>query len=93
MKRGKVTAEKKAEVLARITATTDYATLKGTDLVVEAVFEDPKVKADVTAKVEAATDAIYATKHLDPADHRPRRRLQTARGGSSASTSSRPSTR
>jgi 3-hydroxyacyl-CoA dehydrogenase/enoyl-CoA hydratase/3-hydroxybutyryl-CoA epimerase len=61
LKRGKVTAEKKAEVLARITATTDYAALKGTDLVVEAVFEDPKVKADVTAKVEAATDAIYAT--------------------------------
>ncbi len=61
MKRGKVTAEKKAEVLSRITATTDYAALKGTDLVVEAVFEDPKVKADVTAKVEAATDAIYAT--------------------------------
>ncbi len=29
MKRGKVTAEKKAEVLARITATTDYAALGG----------------------------------------------------------------
>jgi 3-hydroxyacyl-CoA dehydrogenase/enoyl-CoA hydratase/3-hydroxybutyryl-CoA epimerase len=61
MKRGKVTAEKKAEVLGRITATTDYAALDGTDLVVEAVFEDPKIKAEVTAKVEAATDAIYAT--------------------------------
>jgi 3-hydroxyacyl-CoA dehydrogenase/enoyl-CoA hydratase/3-hydroxybutyryl-CoA epimerase len=63
MKRGKVTAEKKAEVLARITATTDYAALKGVDLIVEAVFEDPKIKAEVTAKVEAATgaDCIYAT--------------------------------
>ena len=63
MKRGKVTAEKKAEVLGRITATTDYAALAGVDLVVEAVFEDPKVKADVTHKVEAATgaDCIYAT--------------------------------
>jgi 3-hydroxyacyl-CoA dehydrogenase/enoyl-CoA hydratase/3-hydroxybutyryl-CoA epimerase len=61
MKRGKVTAEKKAEVLARITATTDYAALAGTDLIVEAVFEDPKIKAEVTAKVEAATDAVYAT--------------------------------
>jgi 3-hydroxyacyl-CoA dehydrogenase/enoyl-CoA hydratase/3-hydroxybutyryl-CoA epimerase len=63
MKRGKVTAEKKAEVLARITATTNYAALKGVDLIVEAVFEDPKIKADVTAKVEAATgaDCIYAT--------------------------------
>ncbi|WP_137111675.1 3-hydroxyacyl-CoA dehydrogenase NAD-binding domain-containing protein [Rhodobacter sp. SY28-1] len=63
MKRGKVTAEKKAEVLGRITATTDYAALAGVDLVVEAVFEDPKIKADVTHKVEAAVsaDCIYAT--------------------------------
>jgi 3-hydroxyacyl-CoA dehydrogenase/enoyl-CoA hydratase/3-hydroxybutyryl-CoA epimerase len=63
MKRGKVTAEKKAEVLARIAATTDYAALAGADLVVEAVFEDPKVKAEVTARAEAAIgkDAIFAT--------------------------------
>lgn len=63
MKRGKVTAEKKAEVLGRITATTDYAALAGVDLVVEAVFEDPKIKAEVTAKVEAAVgpDCILAT--------------------------------
>ena len=31
------------------------------DLVIEAVFEDPKIKADVTAKVEAVTDCVYAT--------------------------------
>lgn len=61
IKRGKVTAEKKAEVLGRITATTDYAALKGVDLVVEAVFEDPKIKAEVTQKVEAVTDCVYAT--------------------------------
>ena len=63
MKRGKVTPEKRAEVLARITATTDYAALSGCDLIVEAVFEDPKVKAEVTAKVEAAVaaDCIFAT--------------------------------
>lgn len=63
MKRGKVTAEKKAEVLARITATADYSALAGCDLIVEAVFEDPKVKAEVTAKVEAAVgpDCIFAT--------------------------------
>jgi 3-hydroxyacyl-CoA dehydrogenase/enoyl-CoA hydratase/3-hydroxybutyryl-CoA epimerase len=63
MKRGKVSAEKKAEVLGRITATTDYAALSGCDLIVEAVFEDPKVKAEVTAKVEAVVgaDCIYAT--------------------------------
>jgi 3-hydroxyacyl-CoA dehydrogenase / enoyl-CoA hydratase / 3-hydroxybutyryl-CoA epimerase len=61
--RRKVTAEKKAEVLARITATTEYAALAGCDLIVEAVFEDMKVKADVTAKVEAVVDpdCIFAT--------------------------------
>ena len=61
--RRKVTVEKKAEVLARITATTDYAALAGCDLIVEAVFEDMRVKADVTAKVEAAVgaDCIFAT--------------------------------
>ena len=87
-----MTAEKKAEVLARITATTDYAALAGCDLIVEAVFEDPKVKAEVTAKVEAATDAdcIYRHQHLDPADHRPGRGQRSGPKTSSASTSSRP---
>ena len=63
VQRRKVTPEKKAEVLGRIAATTDYAALAGCDLVVEAVFEDPKVKAEVTAKVEAAvgTECIYAS--------------------------------
>ena len=61
--RRKVTPEQKAEVLGRILATTDYAALSGCDLIVEAVFEDPKVKAEVTARVEAATgpDCIFAT--------------------------------
>jgi len=61
--RKKVTPEKKAEVLARITATTDYAQLSDCDLIVEAVFEDPGVKADVTRKTDAATgaDTIFAT--------------------------------
>ncbi|MCX7644615.1 MAG: 3-hydroxyacyl-CoA dehydrogenase NAD-binding domain-containing protein [Rhodobacteraceae bacterium] len=63
MKRGKVTAERKAEVLGRITPTTDYALLAGADLIVEAVFEDPAVKAEVTARAEAVTgeDCIFAT--------------------------------
>ncbi|GAB4383714.1 3-hydroxyacyl-CoA dehydrogenase NAD-binding domain-containing protein [Albidovulum sp.] len=63
IKRGKVTAEKKAEVLGRITATTDYAALAGCDLIVEAVFEDMGVKAEVTAKAEAVIpdSAIFAT--------------------------------
>ncbi len=61
--RRKVTPEKKADVLARITATTDYAALQGCDLIVEAVFEDPTVKAEVTRKTDAATDkgTIFAT--------------------------------
>lgn len=61
--RKKVTPEKKDEVLARITATTDYSALEGCDLIVEAVFEDPKVKAGVTAQAEAVigADAIFAT--------------------------------
>ena len=61
--RKKVTEEKKAEVLGRIAATTDYALLDGCDLIVEAVFEDPTVKAEVTQRAEAVipTDAIFAT--------------------------------
>ncbi|MFD1797427.1 3-hydroxyacyl-CoA dehydrogenase [Paracoccus aurantiacus] len=61
--RKKVTEEKKAEVLGRITATTDYAALEGCDLIVEAVFEDPGVKAEVTKKAEAVIPdtAIFAT--------------------------------
>ncbi|UWQ94669.1 enoyl-CoA hydratase/isomerase family protein [Rhodobacteraceae bacterium M385] len=63
MARKKVTPEKKEQVLSRITATTDYDALKGCDLIVEAVFEDPKVKAEVTAKAEAVmnADGIFAT--------------------------------
>jgi 3-hydroxyacyl-CoA dehydrogenase/enoyl-CoA hydratase/3-hydroxybutyryl-CoA epimerase len=63
VKRGKVTPAKKDEVLARITATTDYAALAGADLIVEAVFEDVAVKAGVTKKVLAAVgaDTIFAT--------------------------------
>ena len=61
--RKKATVEKKEAVLGLITATTDYAALKGCDLIVEAVFEDVGVKADVTAKVQAVTgpDCVFAT--------------------------------
>ncbi|MDW3117281.1 MAG: 3-hydroxyacyl-CoA dehydrogenase NAD-binding domain-containing protein [Roseovarius pacificus] len=63
IKRGKATEEKKAQVLERITATTDYAALKGCDLVIEAVFEDPAIKAEVTKKVleVVGDDCIFAT--------------------------------
>ncbi len=61
--RGKSTPEKKAEILARIHPSADYAGLKHADLVIEAVFEDRGVKAEVTRKVEAAmpAGAIYGT--------------------------------
>jgi 3-hydroxyacyl-CoA dehydrogenase/enoyl-CoA hydratase/3-hydroxybutyryl-CoA epimerase len=41
------------ELLARITPTADYTTLKDCDLVIEAVYEDRKVKSDVIAKIQA----------------------------------------
>ncbi|WP_099826827.1 3-hydroxyacyl-CoA dehydrogenase NAD-binding domain-containing protein [Oceaniglobus indicus] len=61
--RKKATPEKKEQVLSLITATTDYEALKGCDLVVEAVFEDPGIKAEVTKAVEAVVgdDCIFAT--------------------------------
>jgi 3-hydroxyacyl-CoA dehydrogenase/enoyl-CoA hydratase/3-hydroxybutyryl-CoA epimerase len=61
--RGKSSAEKKAALLGRIHTTTDYADLAGCDLVIEAVFENPEIKADVTAKAEAviAESAIFAS--------------------------------
>ncbi|KII17735.1 3-hydroxyacyl-CoA dehydrogenase NAD-binding domain-containing protein [Phaeobacter sp. S60] len=63
IKRGKVTAEKKEAMLSRITATPDLDTLKGCDLIIEAVFEDPGVKAEMTKKVEAIIpeDCIFAS--------------------------------
>ncbi len=61
--RKKATPEKKEATLAKITATTDFNTLSDCDLIVEAVFEDPAVKAEITAKVEAVIpeDCIFAT--------------------------------
>ncbi|RZW11743.1 MAG: 3-hydroxyacyl-CoA dehydrogenase [Rhodobacteraceae bacterium] len=63
IQRKKVTEEKKATVLDRINATTDLEALKGCDLIVEAVFEDPGVKAEMTKKVEAIVgeECIFAT--------------------------------
>jgi 3-hydroxyacyl-CoA dehydrogenase/enoyl-CoA hydratase/3-hydroxybutyryl-CoA epimerase len=63
IKRGKATAEKKEALLAQITATPDLDALKGCDLIIEAVFEDPGVKAEMTQKVEAIIpeDCIFAS--------------------------------
>ncbi|MBW4710393.1 enoyl-CoA hydratase/isomerase family protein [Roseobacter sp. YSTF-M11] len=61
--RKKTTPEKKEQLLSLITATTDLGALKGCDLIIEAVFEDPKVKAEMTQKVEAVIpeDCIFAS--------------------------------
>jgi 3-hydroxyacyl-CoA dehydrogenase/enoyl-CoA hydratase/3-hydroxybutyryl-CoA epimerase len=61
--RGKMTQEKADAQLGRILATTDFNDLAGCDLVIEAVFEDRTIKADVTAKAEAVigSDAIFAS--------------------------------
>ena len=53
IKRKKTTQEKADKLLSLIKPTTDYADLEGCDLIIEAVLEDPKVKADVTQKTQA----------------------------------------
>jgi 3-hydroxyacyl-CoA dehydrogenase/enoyl-CoA hydratase/3-hydroxybutyryl-CoA epimerase len=61
--KGKVTKEKGDELLARIKPTTDYNDLKDVDMIIEAVFEDPEIKADVIRKTEAVIrkDVIFAS--------------------------------
>jgi len=49
----RLTAEKRGQLLERIHATTDYADLAGAQLVIEAVFENRQIKAEVTAAAEA----------------------------------------
>jgi 3-hydroxyacyl-CoA dehydrogenase / enoyl-CoA hydratase / 3-hydroxybutyryl-CoA epimerase len=56
--KGRATAAIRDAILARITATADYAALAGVDLVVEAVFEDRKVKAEATAKAQAVVPNV-----------------------------------
>jgi len=55
-------AERDAK-LALIQPTTDFAALDGCDIVIEAVFEDRAIKADVTRKAEAqlAPGAVFAS--------------------------------
>lgn len=52
-----------ADILARIQATNNYDTLEGADLIVEAVFENRELKAEVTQKAEPhlAKDGVMAS--------------------------------
>ena len=61
--RGKATEAQKADVLGRIETATDHTALAGCDLIIEAVFEDPEIKAQVIRQVETVTspDCIIAT--------------------------------
>ncbi len=61
--KGRATAADRDALLAHITATPDYAALKGCDLIIEAVFEDRKIKEEVIAKAQAAigSDTIFGS--------------------------------
>jgi 3-hydroxyacyl-CoA dehydrogenase/enoyl-CoA hydratase/3-hydroxybutyryl-CoA epimerase len=61
--RGKTTQEQGDALLARITPTADAADAAGADLVIEAVFEDPAIKAQVFKEIEPhlAPDALLGS--------------------------------
>lgn len=61
--RGRTTEEKANALLDRIHTTADSKDMRGCDLVIEAVFENPELKARVTAETEAVLDPtkVYAS--------------------------------
>ncbi len=61
--RGQMSAEKRDGILARIKPTVSDADFEGCDLIIEAVFEDRDLKANVTAAAERAalSDAVIAS--------------------------------
>ena len=61
--KGRLTPERRAEVLGRVTATDADADLAGCDLIIEAVFEDRALKNTVLAAVSRAAgpDAVLAS--------------------------------
>jgi 3-hydroxyacyl-CoA dehydrogenase/enoyl-CoA hydratase/3-hydroxybutyryl-CoA epimerase len=63
VKKGRSTTDKRDALLALITPTTQYEDLAGCDLVIEAVFEDRAIKAEVTRKAEGLLggNAIFAS--------------------------------
>mgnify|MGYP000641470738 FL=1 len=60
---GRLTAEKREQILALITATASAEDLKGCDLIIEAVFENPELKAKVTQEAESylVDDGVMAS--------------------------------
>jgi 3-hydroxyacyl-CoA dehydrogenase / enoyl-CoA hydratase / 3-hydroxybutyryl-CoA epimerase len=61
--KGRMKGVERDELLARISPSADYTALKDCDLVIEAVFEDRKVKSDVIAKIQAVIgdNAIFGS--------------------------------
>ncbi len=61
--RGRTTAEQRDAVLARIKPTADFVALKDCELIIEAVFEDRKVKDEVIARAQnvIGDSAIFAS--------------------------------
>ena len=61
--RGKLSAQARAQVLARITPTDNAADCAGADVVIEAVFENPELKKKVFAEVEGllGADAVLGS--------------------------------
>src|ERR1700742_1287579 len=61
--KGRAKESDREKILSRITATPDYNALKDCDLVIEAVFEDRKVKAETYDKAQPLLkpDAIFAS--------------------------------
>ncbi|MEC7289602.1 MAG: enoyl-CoA hydratase-related protein, partial [Pseudomonadota bacterium] len=61
--RGKSTQEKGDALLDLITTTDNYDDVKGADLVVEAVFENPELKAKITKMAEdvISADAVFGS--------------------------------
>jgi 3-hydroxyacyl-CoA dehydrogenase / enoyl-CoA hydratase / 3-hydroxybutyryl-CoA epimerase len=51
--KGRMKGNERDELLARIMPGADYAALKDCDLIIEAVYEDRKIKSDVIAKIQA----------------------------------------
>lgn len=52
VEKGRMAVDKRDAILARITPSTDYELLRDADMVVEAVFEDRAIKAEVTRKLD-----------------------------------------
>lgn len=63
IERGKMTAEKAEQILTLIHTTDIYEPLQGVDLIIEAVFENPNLKASVTQEAEKflREDGVFAS--------------------------------